>query len=104
MRVRQRCAASCEARVAWFTAWEYITSRRLEALEQGHPYPPLILPHLELQLPDGLPEEPPPSIDRCSACQQMLDQARLSGLLVAQQGSRYVRVEQILRASVDYWP
>ncbi len=88
LRVRQRCAASCEARAAWFTAWEYITCRRLEALEQGHPHPPLILPHLDLRLPEGLPEELPPSIDRCSACHQMLDQVRLSRLLAVQRGSR----------------
>lgn len=89
MRVQQRCAASCEARAQpWFTAWEYITCRCLEPLEQGHPHPPLILPHLDLRLPEGLPEELPPSIDRCSACQKMLDQVRLSRLLAAQRESR----------------
>lgn len=86
MRVRQRCAASCEARAAWFAAWEFISSSRLEALEQGHPYPPLILPRLELHLPEGLPEEPPPSIDRCTACQRMLDQVRSGHLAAVHRG------------------
>ncbi|KAL4447520.1 hypothetical protein ABPG75_004739 [Micractinium tetrahymenae] len=74
LRVRQRAAASCEGQAAWNEAWELISTRRLEALEQGQPYPPLTLPYLELHLPDGMPEELPPSIDRCSACQSMLDQ------------------------------
>lgn len=80
LRVRQRLAASCTARAAWYTAWELITALRLEAVEQGHPYPPLILPHLEVvSLPGGLPVEPEPSIDRCSACQTLLDEVRLAG-------------------------
>ncbi|KAL4444303.1 hypothetical protein ABPG75_012040 [Micractinium tetrahymenae] len=75
LRVREQMAASWEARAAWIDAWELISTRRLEALEQGQPHPPLVLPYLELHLPEGMPEELPPSIDRCSACQNMLDRA-----------------------------
>ncbi|KAL4444300.1 hypothetical protein ABPG75_012037 [Micractinium tetrahymenae] len=74
LRVRQRGAASYEARAAWNEAWELLSIRQLQALEQGQPCPPLILPRLELHLPEGMPEELPPSIDRCSACQKMLDE------------------------------
>lgn len=80
LRVRQRAAASCDGRAAWNEDWELISTRRLEALEQGHPLPPMTLPYLELQLPEGMPEELPPSLDRCSACQGMLDEVRLCGL------------------------
>ena len=78
-RVRQRVAASCRSRAPWFEACAFLSMRRLQALEQGLPYPPEILPRLELHLPEGMPEELPPSIDRCAACQQKLDQVRLCG-------------------------
>ncbi|KAL4444327.1 hypothetical protein ABPG75_012064 [Micractinium tetrahymenae] len=90
LQVRQRGAASCEARAAWHEAWELIASSRLEALEQGQPYPPLVLPYLELHLPEGMPEELPPSTDRCSACQSMLD--------------RYLYLERSLKTVVNLEP
>ena len=79
VRVRQRAAASCDARAAWIEAWGVVSGLRLEALELGHPPPPLTPPYLELHLPEGLPEELPPSFDRCSACQGLLDEVRLGG-------------------------
>lgn len=71
--VRKRAAASNDARAAWNEQWEMVSPRRLEALEQGHPLPPLTLPYLELRLAEGVPEELPPSLNRCSACQDLLD-------------------------------
>lgn len=79
--VRKRAAASNDARAAWNEQWEMVSSRRLEALEQGHPLPPLTLPYLELRLPEGVPEELPPSLNRCSACQDLLDKVRVGGTL-----------------------
>jgi len=64
---------------AWHEEWEQVCTLRLQALEQGHPYPPVTLPYLELQpfLPEGLPEDFPPSIDRCAACQNRLEEVSL---------------------------
>ncbi len=64
---------------AWHEGLEQVSTLRLQALEQGHPYPPLTLPCLDLQpfLPEGLPEDFPPSIDRCAACQNRLEEVRL---------------------------
>ena len=78
-RVQQREAASLQAMAAWHEEWEQVCTLRLQALEQGHPYPPLTLPYLELQpfLPEGLPEDFPPSIDRCAACQNRLEEVSL---------------------------
>ncbi len=78
-RVQQREAASLQAMAAWHEEWEQVCTLRLQALEQGHPYPPLTLPYLDLQpfLPEGLPEDFPPSIDRCAACQNRLEEVRL---------------------------
>lgn len=77
--VHQREAASLRAMAAWHEQWELISTLRLQALEQGHPYPPLALPYLDVQpfLPEGLPEDFPPSIDRCAACQKRLDEVRM---------------------------
>lgn len=77
-RVRQREAASLQAMAAWQEQWELISSVWLRDLEQGHPYSPLTFPDLELQLylPEGLPEDFPPSIDRCAACQGRLEEVR----------------------------
>ena len=86
--VRHRAAVSCDARAAWHEAWEMISSRRLEALEQGHPLPPLTLPYLELRLPEGMPEELPPSIDRCSDCQERLEDVRSRSASPSGWGSR----------------
>lgn len=60
----------------WYDQWELINTLRLQALEQGHPYPPLTLPRLDLQLhlPEGVPEDLPPSFDRCAACQSRLEE------------------------------
>ena len=79
VRVRLRVAASLRARAAWYHAWALISTLRLEALEQGQPKPPLVLPYLEVQphLAEGVPEElPASSMDRCAACQQELDSVR----------------------------
>jgi len=78
LRVRQRLLASCQARAAWFEAWALLSTRRLEALEEGRLCPVVSLPCLQLEphLPDGMPEELPPSIERCSVCQQKLEQVR----------------------------
>ncbi|KAI7835334.1 hypothetical protein COHA_010764 [Chlorella ohadii] len=91
-RVHRREAASLQAMAAWHEEWEQVCSLRLQALEQGHPYPPLTLPYLELQpfLPEGLPEDFPPSIDRCAACQNRLEE--------------YLFIEQDLKAGVDSEP
>ena len=82
-RVHRREAASLRAMAAWYRGWEVISILRLEALEQGHPFPPLTLPYLDVQpfLPEGLPQDFPPSIDRCAACQKRLDEVRLRGLV-----------------------
>ena len=78
-RVHQREAASLQAMAAWHEELEQVSTLRLQALEQGRPYPPLTLPCLDLQpfLPEGLPEDFPPSIDRCAACQNRLEEVRL---------------------------
>lgn len=78
VRVQQRVAASRQAYAVWNEQWEAVSTLRLQALEQGQPYPPLTLPWLEVQpyLPEGVPEELPPSIDRCAACQKQLDEVR----------------------------
>ena len=79
VRVRLRVAASLRALAARFEAWALISTLRLEALEQGQPKPPLVLPYLEVQphLAEGVPEElPASSMDRCAACQQELDSVR----------------------------
>ena len=79
MRVRQRVAAALRARAAWHNAWALISTLRLEAMEQGHPKPPLVLPYLDVQphLAEGVPEElPASSIDRCAACQKELQEVR----------------------------
>ncbi|PRW56998.1 D-alanyl-D-alanine dipeptidase [Chlorella sorokiniana] len=75
VRVRLRVVASLRANAAWHEEWVRISTLRLQALEQGHPSPPLTLPHLDLQphLAEGVPEDLPPSIDRCAACQEALD-------------------------------
>jgi hypothetical protein len=92
MRVRLRVAASLKARAVWYDEWILISTLRLEALEEGHPYPPLTLPHLEVQphLAEGVPEELPPSIDRCAACQKELNE--------------HLHAEQLLLVQVDYDP
>ncbi|PSC74214.1 hypothetical protein C2E20_2651 [Micractinium conductrix] len=87
VRVRQRAAATSQAMAAWNEAWQLISTRRLQALEQGQPYPPLTLPYLELHLPEGLPEDLPPSIDRCATCQKELDEDEY---LVLERGARAV--------------
>ena len=90
VRVRQRAAATSQAMAAWNEAWQLISTRRLQALEQGQPYPPLTLPYLELHLPEGLPEDLPPSIDRCATCQKELDEdeVRLRAVWGRLQGCR----------------
>lgn len=87
-RVHQREVASLHAMAAWYAEWERITTLRLQALEQGQPFPPLTLPYLELQpfLPEGVPEELPPSIDRCTACQQRLEEVRVRRLVGVREG------------------
>ncbi len=73
LRVRQRLAATCQAAAAWYEACSLRASQQLQVVEQGEPLPELPLPPFELQLPEGVPEEPPPSVDRCSRCQTLLD-------------------------------
>lgn len=79
VRVRLRIAASLRAQAAWYEEWAVIYALRLQAVEQGHPKPPLVLPHLDVQpyLAEGVPAElPASSIDRCAACQKELDEVR----------------------------
>ncbi|KAL4420889.1 hypothetical protein ABPG77_001230 [Micractinium sp. CCAP 211/92] len=71
--VRQRLAACCQATAAWYDSWEQITSQQLQAVQRGEPPPALPVPPFELQLPPGVPEQLPPSVDRCSRCQHNLD-------------------------------
>ena len=75
-RVRLRMAASLLARAVWHEQWVRISTLRLQALEQGQPYPPLTLPYPEAQphLAEGVPLDLPPSIDRCAACQKELEE------------------------------
>ncbi|KAL4451744.1 hypothetical protein ABPG75_007408 [Micractinium tetrahymenae] len=73
LRVRQRAAATCQAAAAWYKAWEMITIEQLQVVEQGEPAPALPLPPFKLRLPEGVPEQLPPSTDRCSRCQHCLD-------------------------------
>ena len=65
LRVRQRVASSCQAFAAWHEAFRTGTHQQLQAAEQGDPDPPMPAPPFELQLPEGVPEEMPPSVDRC---------------------------------------
>lgn len=80
LRVHQRQAATLLAMAAWHHEWEWIDTLRLQALEHGHPPPPLTLPYFQVHpylLPQGLPEQVLPSYDRCEACQRTLDEVRL---------------------------
>ena len=76
VRVQLRVVASLRANAAWYEEWVQISTLRLQALEQGQPYPPLTLPYLDVRpyLAEGVPEDLPPSIDRCSACQEELEE------------------------------
>ena len=91
-RVNRRHAASLQAMAAWHEQWELVLNLWLQALEQGHPYPPLKLPYLEVQpfLPEGLPEDLPPTIDRCAACHSRLEQVRAGGLQALRLCSRHL--------------
>ena len=86
VRVALRVVASLHASAAWHEEWVRISILRLQALEQGQPYPPLTLPYVDVRpyLAEGVPEDLPPSIDRCSACQEELEEVgvwpRLAGL------------------------
>ncbi|KAL4451754.1 hypothetical protein ABPG75_007416 [Micractinium tetrahymenae] len=71
--VRQRVAAACQAAAAWYKAWELITIEQLQVVEQGKPPPAMPVPPFKLRLPEGVPEQLPPSTDRCSRCQHYLD-------------------------------
>ncbi|PRW45183.1 hypothetical protein C2E21_6237 [Chlorella sorokiniana] len=75
LRVRLRVVASMRANAAWYEQWARISTLRLQAVEEGHPAPPLILPYLDVQphLAEGVPLDLPLSIDRCAACQDELD-------------------------------
>ncbi|PRW56675.1 D-alanyl-D-alanine dipeptidase [Chlorella sorokiniana] len=75
LRVALRVVASLRANAAWHEEWVRISTLRLQALEQGHPYPSMTPPHLDVQpyLAEGVPLDLPPSIDRCAACQDELD-------------------------------
>lgn len=79
VRVRQRLAAVCQACAVWYEASSVRASKQLQAVEQGEPVPAMPLPPFEVQLPEGVPEELPPSVDRCSSCQDLLDHVRLLG-------------------------
>ncbi len=72
-RVHQRLLASFKARAALFQGWVRLSAEYLKALQAGQLLPPAPLPRLELQLPAGVSQEVPPSIDRCTACQDKLD-------------------------------
>ncbi|KAL4421158.1 hypothetical protein ABPG77_000793 [Micractinium sp. CCAP 211/92] len=72
-RVRQRLAASFQSMAAWYECWEHITSQQLQAVRRGEPPPAMPFPHFELQLLPGVPEQLPPSVDRCFRCQHNLD-------------------------------
>ena len=80
--MNRRHAATLQATAAWYEQWEQVYRMWLQALEQGHPYPPLKLPYLEVQpfLPEGLPDDLPPNIDRCAACHTRIEQVRRHGL------------------------
>ncbi|KAL4419500.1 hypothetical protein ABPG77_002286 [Micractinium sp. CCAP 211/92] len=71
--VRQRLAAVCRACAAWYEAASLRASQQLQMVEEGDSEPAMPLPLFELQLPEGVPEELPPSLDRCSSCQNLLD-------------------------------
>ncbi|KAL4423334.1 hypothetical protein ABPG77_006129 [Micractinium sp. CCAP 211/92] len=71
--VRQRLAASFQATAAYYESWEQITSQQLQAIQRGEPAPAMPVPRFELHLPPGVPEQLPPSVDRCSRCQHNLD-------------------------------
>ena len=88
-RVHQREVASLRAAALWHEQWERVYRLQLEALEQGHPDPPLILPYLDVRpfLPEGMPEDLPPSIDRCADCQRRLEEVRRRGLSGCRRGA-----------------
>ncbi|KAL4424480.1 hypothetical protein ABPG77_006789 [Micractinium sp. CCAP 211/92] len=74
VRVHQRLTAVCQAAAAWFGAASLRANQQLQAVERGEPLPAVPLPPFKLQLPEGVAEELPPSLDRCSRCQNMLNQ------------------------------
>ncbi len=78
--VRQRLAACFQATAAWYECLKQITSQQLQAVQRGEPAPALPVPRFELHMPPGVPEQLPPSMDRCFRCQHNLDYVRGLGL------------------------
>ena len=84
VRVHQRMLASLHAGASLLEAWAQQSTVRLQALQEGRPPPPAPPPRLELDLPAGLPQELPPSIDRCAVCQEHLEHVSCRGWVMVQ--------------------
>lgn len=67
--------ASYKSRVAMNEAAARECTVHLQALLEGRPAPPAPAARFKLHLPAGVPQELPPSIDRCAKCQGHLEDA-----------------------------
>ena len=76
VRVHQRMLASYKSRVAMNEALARECTVHLQALQEGRPPPPAPAARFKLHLPAGVPQELPPSIERCAKCQGHLEDVR----------------------------